>query len=128
MIDLRDRLLAALNFAQSAQPRRLARLFRPKPADDAGLREGLRLTLRRLDQMLLDRRVVPIDVLGKPFDHREARVVGVSENGAAAPGAVIEEVRGGFTWDSQILRVADVVVSKRAPSDVEQRAEQGEHA
>ena len=37
-----------------------------------------------------------------------------SADGSAADGTVLEEVRAGFLWDDQVLRTADVVVSKRA--------------
>ncbi len=84
------------------------------------------MTLRRLDQMLLDRRVTPIQALGRPFDPRAARVVGIAADSTAAEGIVIEEVRSGFLWESHILRTADVIVSRRAPSDPQQRTEQRE--
>ncbi len=72
------------------------------------------MTLRRLDQVLLDRRVVPTQLVGQPFDPRRARVVGTSADGSAADGTVLEEVRAGFLWDDQVLRTADVIVSKSA--------------
>ena len=70
------------------------------------------MMLRRLDQVLLDRRVVPMQLAGQPFDPRRARVVGTSADTAAADGTVLEEVRAGFLWDDQVLRTADVIVSK----------------
>ncbi len=72
------------------------------------------MTLRRFDQVLLDRRVVPMQLVGQPFDPRRARVVGTSAENSAADGTVIEEVQAGFLWDDQVLRTADVIVSKNA--------------
>jgi len=121
VIDLRDRLLAALTFAAAARPGWAGRLWRRPASGDEAWQEGLRMTLRRLDQVLLDRRIVPVQLVGQPFDPRRARVVGTSADSAAADGTVIEEVRAGFLWDDQVLRTADVIVSKNA-------AGQGERA
>ena len=112
VIDLRDRLLAALTSAAAARPGWAGRLWRRPALGDEAWQEGLRMTLRRLDQALLDRRIVPMQLVGQPFDPRRARVVGTSAESAAADGTVIEEVRAGFLWDDQVLRTADVMVSK----------------
>lgn len=113
VIDLRDRLLAALKLAAAPRSSWAGRLLRrPAPGGEAW-QEGLRMTLRRLDQTLLDRRVAPMQLVGQPFDPKRARVVATSADGSAADGTVLEEVRAGFLWDGQVLRTADVVVSKR---------------
>ena len=75
------------------------------------------MTLRRLDQVLLDRRVVPMQLAGLPFDPRRARVVATAADSAAADGTVLEEVRAGFLWDGQVLRTAEVIVSKSAAAE-----------
>src|SRR4029077_10946923 len=56
--DLRDRLLAALKSSGTARSGWRERLPWVKASSEEAWREGLRLTLRRLDQVLLDRRVV----------------------------------------------------------------------
>ena len=114
VIDLRDRLLAALASAAAARPSWAGRLLRRPASGGEAWQEGLRMTLRRLDQVLLDRRVVPMLLAGQPFDPRRARVVGTSADSAAADGIVLQEVRAGFLWDDQVLRTADVIVSKGA--------------
>jgi len=114
VIDLRDRLLAALTSAAAARPGWAGRLLRRPASGGEAWQEGLRMTLRRFDQVLLDRRVVPTQLVGQPFDPRRARVVGTSADSAAADGTVLEEVRAGFLWDDQVLRTADVIVSKSA--------------
>jgi molecular chaperone GrpE len=119
VIDLRDRLLAALTFAVAARPGWVGRLVRRPASGDEAWQEGLRMTLRRLDQVLLDRRVAPMQLVGLPFDPRRARVVATLADRSAAEGTVLEEVRTGFLWDDQVLRTADVIVSKTAAGEGE---------
>ncbi len=114
VVDLRDRLLAALKLAGTARPGWAGRLLRRPASGGEAWQEGLRMTVRRLDQALLDRRVVPMQLAGLPFDPRRARVVATSADSAAADGTVLEEVRAGFLWDDQVLRTAEVIVSKNA--------------
>ena len=70
------------------------------------------MTLRRFDQVLQDHGVEAMQLLGQPLDPRLARVVGMAPDHTAAEGIVVEEVRTGFLWDDQVLRTADVIVSK----------------
>ena len=113
VIDLRDRLVAALTLsAAAAGPRWRDRLWRRDRSGVAAWQEGLRMTLRRLNQILLDRRVVATQLAGSPFDPRLARAVGTAADSAVAEGTVIEEVRAGFLWGDQVLRTAEVIVSK----------------
>jgi molecular chaperone GrpE len=113
-VDIRERLRAALKFAPAAPAGWWDRLLRRK-APAPTWQEGLRLTLERLDQVLLARRVAPMKLEGRPFDPRFARVIATSAESSAPDGAVIEEVRAGFLWDDQVLQIADVIVSKSAP-------------
>ena len=112
VIDLRDRLVAALTLFAAARPRWRDRLWRRDRSGVAAWQEGLRMTLRRLDQVLLDRRVVATQLAGLPFDPRLARAIGTAADSAVSEGTVIEEVRAGFLWDDQVLRTAEVIVSK----------------
>jgi molecular chaperone GrpE len=112
VIDLRDRLVAALTLSAVARPRWHDRLWRRDQSGVAAWQEGLRMTLRRLDQVLLDRRVVATQLAGLPFDPRLARAIGTAADSSVAEGTVIKEVRAGFLWDDQVLRTAEVIVSK----------------
>jgi molecular chaperone GrpE len=62
--------------------------------------------------VLLDRGVVAMQRFGQPFDPRQARVVATAADTSVAEGTVIEEVRTGFLWNDQVLRTAEVIVSK----------------
>lgn len=112
VIDLRDRLIAALTLSAAPRPRWCDYLWRRDRSGVAAWQEGLRMTLRRLDQVLLDRRVVATQLAGLPFDPRLARAIGTAADSAVAEGTVIKEVRAGFLWDDQVLRTAEVIVSK----------------
>jgi molecular chaperone GrpE len=112
VIDLRDRLMAALTLSAAVRPRWRDRLWRRDRSGVAAWQAGLRMTLRRLDQVLLDRRVVATQLAGLPFDPRLARAIGTAADSAVAEGTVVEEVRAGFLWDDQVLRTAEVIVSK----------------
>lgn len=112
VIDLRDRLVAALTLSAAARPRWRDRLWRRDRSGVAAWQEGLRMTLRRLDQVLLDRRVVATQLAGLPFDPRLARAIGTAADSSVAEGTVIKEVRAGFLWADQVLRTAEVIVSK----------------
>lgn len=112
VIDLRDRLVAALTLSAAARPRWRDCLWRRDRSGMAAWQEGLRMTLQRLDQVLLDRRVVATRLAGLPFDPRLARAIGTAADSTVAEGTVIKEVRAGFLWDDQVLRTAEVIVSK----------------
>jgi molecular chaperone GrpE len=70
------------------------------------------MTVRRLDQVLLERGVVAVQRVGQPLDPRQARVVATAVDTSVAEGTVIEEVRAGFLWNDQVLRTAEVIVSR----------------
>jgi molecular chaperone GrpE len=116
VIDLRDRLVAALKLGATVRPhfrpRWADRLLRRNQTGGEAWQDGLRMIVRRLDQVLLDRGVVAVQLVGQPFDPRRARVVALSPDRSVAEGTVIEEVRTGFLWDDQVLRTAEVIVSR----------------
>lgn len=152
IIDIRDRLAAAVAAPppQSAAVR-LRRLLARSPGVEGALRrldeklatlpgglggrlrwaaaadpwrEGLAMTLRRLDQALAARRVTPIALIGKPFQPALARAVSVVEDQTVADGVVTAELRMGFTFEDEVLRPAEVMVARRAQAA--DRFDQGE--
>ena len=89
IIDVRDRLSAGLAAAPHERaPSWWARWRRSAPAPDPW-REGLAMTLRRLDRVLADRRVTPIVTVGRPFstDRRGVSRRGRRQAGASRHGA-----------------------------------------
>jgi len=156
IVDIRDRLAAAVESPPSAAPRSrrlppptpdaedqmhrlgekraktpgklsawLRRWLPPETEEDDPWREGLAMTLRRLDQVLAARRVLPIALVGKPFQPALARAVSVVEDETAADGVVTVVLRMGFTFEEEVLRPAEVTVAKRPP--IAGRSDQGEY-
>ncbi|WP_291992980.1 nucleotide exchange factor GrpE [Candidatus Accumulibacter sp. ACC003] len=113
LLDLRDRLQSGVDAAQRPPPSLLARVFPGPTRLAASLAEGQRLTLQRLDELLAGHRVRPMRVVGEAIDPERMRVLGV-EAAAAADGTVLREVQRGFFQDGELLRIAEVIVSKKA--------------
>lgn len=113
LLDLRDRLAAGLR-PPSPPPVPWYGRWGRSAAQPEPWQEGLRMTLRRLDQLLYGRRVTPIEMLGRRFDPRLGRVVATRDEAGIEPGVVVEEVRAGFLWEDAILRSAEVIVNKPA--------------
>jgi molecular chaperone GrpE len=110
LLELRDRLVAGLQ--QPVPPVRwIDRLRRRRSDEVESWREGMNIMLRRLDRILGDQRVVPIEVVGRPFDPHQSRVVGTARDAVARSGIVLEEIRAGFLWDEDLLRIAEVIVN-----------------
>jgi molecular chaperone GrpE len=112
LLDLRDRLAAGLQQPPAPPARWLDRWRGRRPAEPESWREGLGITLRRLDRILAERRVVRIEMAGQPFDPRTARAVGTTQDTSVAAGIVMDEVSAGFMWDEELLRAAEVIVNK----------------
>ncbi len=120
LLDLRDRLAAGLQPPTVPPPSRWFERWRAQQRTDPdGWREGLGITLRRLDRILSERRVVPIETAGRRFDPRMGRVVGTTQDATIGAGIVVEEVTAGFQWDDELLRAAEVIVNKVEPEQQE---------
>jgi len=134
IIDIRDRLAAAVAATppQSGQAPFLRQVFgllasRRQPEAQASdpWREGLAMTLRRLDQALAARGVTPIALVGRPFQPALARAVSVVEDETVADGTVTAELHAGFLFEGEVLRPAEVTVARRAQTA--DRRDEGEN-
>ncbi len=72
---------------------------------------GQRLALERCDRALARVGIVPIQALGQRFDPNFMEAVELRDCEGSSPGAVVEEVRGGFKQGDKIIRPARVIVS-----------------
>lgn len=113
MLDLRDRLQAGVDAGAVRKPPFLARLVPSETRFALSLKQGLALTLQRVDEMLLHYRVRPIDAVGQALDPHLMRVVGVESVPGQADGQVLRETRHGFSQDGELLRAAEVIVNKK---------------
>lgn len=113
ILDLRDRLQAGVDAGAQRRPSSLARRLVPNETRFAqSLVEGLTLTLQRLDEVLANYRVRPIDAAGQTLDPNLMRVVGVESVPGKLDGQVLRETRRGFFHDTELLRAAEVIVNK----------------
>ena len=79
----------------------------------AGVAEGYEQALRRFDRVLAGFGVRIVPAAGHPFDSRTMHAVEARRDERAPDGTVVEELRSGFTRDGEVLRLADVAVSRR---------------
>jgi molecular chaperone GrpE len=77
------------------------------------LRDGLQATLRGFEAALSSEQVHTITVLGLPFDPRLAEAIGTRETDDVPDNTVVDEVQRGYLLGEDLLRPAQVIVSKR---------------
>ncbi len=114
ILELRDRVEAARSGLQEQRPGWLARWSGKHRALVASVGEGMDIMLRRLDTLLGQYQVSALDTLGDPIDPRTMRVCGTEPHNDRPDGTVVAEVRRGFRRADQVLRPAEVIVSKKA--------------
>lgn len=114
ILDLYDRLSAGLQVLQNYRP--VNALFNHSKKQDTryikSLREGQQLTVQRLEQILQSYQVRPIETGGKVLDPHLMVAMATVRDKQLPPGAVVEELRKGFYYREQILRLAEVKVNK----------------
>jgi molecular chaperone GrpE len=71
--------------------------------------EGMLIIRRKLLALLEEHGVLPIESIGKPFDHDVHDAVAIAQGGV--PGFVVDELRRGYLWNNDLLRAAQVRVS-----------------
>ncbi len=111
LLDLRDRLQAALDQSKRYQPRWLARRGGAGVFVN-GIAEGLAMNLGRLDEILARRSVQALETIKQRFDPQTMRATETTQLANTGNGIVIKESRKGFTQHGKLLRLAEVVVNK----------------
>ena len=74
-------------------------------------REGVEMIRRSLLDVLRRQQVVPLEVLGKPFDPARMYALGRQECEDADENTVVQEVVRGYLWQNRILRESQVMVA-----------------
>jgi len=127
-LEVYDRLAAGLAILSHYQPivpnlgvgglfcRQPLRIFRESLERQErfvnGIREGQAITLRRLEQTLNRYRVYPLETLDKPLDPHLMRAIEIENRKDVENGIVTGEIRKGFMWENEVLRLAEVKVNK----------------
>jgi molecular chaperone GrpE len=135
LIDLRDRLLRGRELVgaelekqrkPAPEPKGWRKFFsaaqEPGPGAEASpvdaLIRGYELSIERLDQTLDEFGAREIRSLGEPFDPRRMNAIEREDSASVPDGTVLEVYRGGYEWNGEIFRTAQVKVS-RAPGGSE---------
>ena len=84
-------------------------------ADVKALGEGIKMVLRQFQDTLVSLGIERVVSLGKPFDPAEHEAVQHVQSDEVPPGAVVQELQGGYRWQGRLMRPALVVVSKAGP-------------
>lgn len=118
LVDLHERILRStesLQAAGSTPPGLLARLGGAASAHEAlrAHEAGTRLLLERLEASLAEHGMRRMRCIGRPFDPATMTAVAVEERVGADDGTVLEELRGGYEWNGERFRIAEVKVARR---------------
>jgi molecular chaperone GrpE len=94
-----------------------------------GMREGVQMTLKGLQESLEKFGVVSIDSLDKPFDPNFHQAVMQEESEGHPDNTVSKELQKGYVMRERLLRPAMVVVSKKPDPkpDIEPQTTEDEH-
>jgi len=114
IVDIYDRLSVGFDVLQNYHP--VSSLFNHSKKEDvrfiASFKEGQAMTLNRFEQLLQRHQVYAINCVGKLLDPRTMSAVEIGLNPKLDNGIVIEELRKGFLFEDQVLRLAEVKVNK----------------
>jgi molecular chaperone GrpE len=107
LLPVKDSIEAGLKAAEEADPASL---------DVATIIEGVRATLRLLDQALDAAGIREFDPAGEPFDPLRHEAMSMLPSSDLEPGSVMMVVQKGYELNERIVRPARVIVSQ-APAE-----------
>ena len=114
LVDIYDRLGEGYKALKNYRP--VDSLFNHSKKQDVRFIEsfarGQEITLKRLEQLLQRRRVTAIECIGQAFDTHTMSTIDIGSDPNFDNGIVLEELRKGFLYDGQVLRLAEVKVNK----------------
>ncbi|MCF6251724.1 MAG: nucleotide exchange factor GrpE [Methylococcaceae bacterium] len=113
-VDIYDKLSMGRDTLENYQP--VNSLFKNSRQKDIHFikrfKQGQDMTLNRFDQLLRRYKVSSIDCVGKLFDPVTMHAVETACSPKLENGIVMEELRKGFLFQDQVLRLAEVRVNK----------------
>lgn len=110
LLDVVDELELAVESGQSCEP--------AEP-----VLQGIKMTLGKLEKVLKNQGVSPIDCMGKPFDPSKHNAVAKVERNDVEECTVIEEVRKGYTMREKVIRASIVKISVKPSSESKKEEE-----
>ncbi|MBS3952873.1 MAG: nucleotide exchange factor GrpE [Methylomicrobium sp.] len=114
IIDIYDRLSEGYRILQNYKP--VDALFKHSKKQDVrfikSFGQGQEITLKRFEQWLQRQHVYPIECADKQFDAHTMRTLEIGYDATLENGVVLEELRKGFLFEDQVLRLAEVKVNK----------------
>jgi molecular chaperone GrpE len=114
MVDMYDRLNTGVDVLQNYRP--VNRPFKKSRVKDVNFikrfKEGQIMTLKRFEQLLAEYKVQVIDCVGKRLDPVTMSAVETGQDTTHENGIVLQELRKGFLFKGQVLRLAEVKVNK----------------
>lgn len=113
ILDLRDRIEAGVKAANRYKPKWFTLTGRKQErAVIQALQDGQELTLNRLDQLLISYDVRPMDVINEALNPNHMRAAEIEHIPEVENGQVTGELRKGFFFGDEVLRIAEVKVNK----------------
>jgi molecular chaperone GrpE len=73
---------------------------------------GLQMSERRIERLMAEVGVEPIQSLGHSFDPETMEAIDVVTAAGQPPGTVVEELRRGYRWGGRVFRFVQVRVAK----------------
>jgi len=118
MVDIYDRLNTGVKTLEHYRP--ISGLFKKSREKDVRFieryKQGQLMSIKRFEQYLQSYQVQMIDCIRKKFDPKTMSALETGYDLQVENGMVLEELRTGFLFDDQVLRLAEVKVNKLHPS------------
>lgn len=114
LIEIYDRLSSGMQILQNYKP--VKSIFKNSRKKDIsfikGFNQGQSMTIRRFEQLFHRYQLSKVDCVGKVLDPETMIAVEIASVKNIEKGMVLEELRPGFLYQNQVLRLAEVKVNR----------------
>ena len=94
-------------------------------SSDSAVLDGMTMVYKQLQDFLAGSGVETIDATGQKFDPNLHEAIAQEDNPEAEEGTVIRQIRKGYKLRDRLIRPANVVVAKGAPTPVSDSSSRG---
>ena len=112
LLDIYDRLASGGHAGEMEKPSFLSRFFSKERKIITAMREAQQMTLQRFQKLLNEYDITPTKALAQKFSPQTMRAVSNDSNTQLQDGIVTGEIRKGFLWNGEVLRLAEVKVNR----------------